>query len=49
MQTLRPGEEKKYLLVILIDPKVTKVYKTKKFEKTIMQFTFFSKDEYEKS
>jgi len=47
-QTLEPGENRKYSLVILIDPEVTKHSKTKDIEKVIMQFTFFAYDKYKK-
>jgi len=47
-QTLEPGETKKYSLTLLFDPQVTKDSKTKQMKKVIMQFTFFSKEEFEK-
>ena len=48
-QTLKAGENSKYSLVILIDPKVTKDSKTKDIKEVIMQFTFFDYDEFKKS
>ena len=47
-QTLKAGENSKYSLVILIDPKVTKDSKTKDMKEVIMQFTFFEYDEFKK-
>ena len=47
-QTLKAGENSKYSLVILIDPKVTKDSKTKDIKEVIMQFTFFDYDEFKK-
>ena len=47
-QTLKAGENNKYSLVILIDPKVTKDNKTKDIKEVIMQFTFFDYDKFEK-
>ena len=48
-QTLKAGENSKYSLVILIDPKMTKDSKTKDIKEVIMQFTFFDYDEFKKS
>ena len=48
-QTLKAGENSKYSLVILIDPKVTKDSKTKNLKKAIIQFTFFSNEEFNKN
>ena len=45
-QTLKPGENNKYSLVILIDPKVTKDSKTKKVKEVTIQFIFFDYKEY---
>ena len=45
-QTLKAGENSKYSLVILIDPKVTKDSKTKDIKEVIMQFTFFDYNEF---
>ena len=47
-QTLKAGENNKYSLVILIDPKVTKDSKTKDIKEVIMQFTFFDYEEFKK-
>ena len=47
-QTLKAGENSKYSLVILIDPKVTKDSKTKDIKEVIMQFTFFDYEEFKK-
>ena len=49
LQTLKAGEQKKYSLVFLVDPKVTKDSKTKNLKKAIIQFTFFSDEEFNKS
>ena len=48
-QTLKPGENNKYSLVILIDPKVTKDNRTKEIKEVIMQFTFFDYNEFKKN
>ena len=48
LQTLKPGEEKQYSLVLFVDPKATKEIIEKKPEKVILQFTFFSKNEFKK-
>ena len=47
-QTLKAGENSKYSLVILIDPKVTKDSKTKDIKEVIMQFIFFDYDQFKK-
>jgi len=47
-QTLKAGENSKYSLVILIDPKMTKDSKTKDIKEVIMQFIFFDYDEFKK-
>ena len=47
-QTLKAGENNKYLLVILIDPEVTKDSKTKDIKEVIMQFTFFDYNKFKK-
>ena len=47
-QTLKAGENSKYSLVILIDPKVTKDSKTKDIKEVIMQFIFFDYNEFQK-
>jgi cytochrome c oxidase assembly protein subunit 11 len=38
--TLEPGEKRKFVLTMMIDPKVTKDSKTKLLEEGIMQFIF---------
>ena len=48
LQTLKPGEEKQYSLVLFIDPKATKEIIAKKPKKVILQFTFFGKKEFKK-
>ena len=45
-QTLKAGENIKYSLVIIIDPKVTKDSKTKDIKEATMQFTFFDYNEF---
>ena len=47
-QTLKAGETAKYGLTLLFDPQVTKDSKTKQIKKVIMQFTFFSNEEFKK-
>ena len=42
-QTLKPGQENKYSLVLLVDPKVMKNKNTKNIKEAIIQFTFFKK------
>ena len=42
-QTLKPGQENKYSLVLLVDPKVIKNNNTKNIKEAIIQFTFFKK------
>ena len=46
VQTLEAGEEEKYTLTMMIDPKVTKDIKTKSIKEAIMQFTFFDSKNY---
>ena len=48
-QTLKAGENNKYLLVILIDPEVTKDSKTKNIKEVTIQFTFFDYKEYKEN
>ena len=48
IQTLNSGEQKRYSLIFMVDPKVTKDSKTKYIKEAIIQFTFFSKEEYDK-
>ena len=47
-QSLKAGENSKYSLVILIDPKMKKDSKTKDIKEVIMQFIFFDYDEFKK-
>ena len=44
--TLEPGEKRKFVLTMMIDPKVTKDSKTKLLEEGIMQFIFFESENY---
>ena len=44
--TLEPGEKRKFVLTMMIDPKVTKDSKTKSLEKGIMQFIFFESENF---
>ena len=46
-KTLKPKEKDKYMLVLLIDPKVTKDSKTKSIKEVTIQFTFFDYKEYQ--
>ena len=45
-QTLQPNEKGKFILVILIDPEVTKDSKTKNIKEATIQFTYFDYKEY---
>ena len=45
-QTLKPNQKKKFTLVLLIDPEVTKDSKTKSIKEVTIQFTFFDYKEY---
>ena len=47
-QTLKPNQKSKYILVLLIDPEVTKDSKTKDVKEVTIQFTFFDYKEYKK-
>ena len=47
-QTLKPNEKNKFILVLLIDPEVTKDSKTKTIKEVTIQFTFFDYKEYKK-
>ena len=47
-QTLKPKEKYKFVLVIFIDPEVTKDSKTKDIKEATIQFTFFDYKEYKK-
>ena len=42
-QTFKSGQENKYSLVLLVDPKVIKNNNTKNIKEAIIQFTFFKK------
>ena len=44
--TLEPGEKRKFMLTMMIDPKVTKDSKTKSLEEGIMQFIFFESENF---
>jgi len=48
-QTLKPKEKDKYVVVMLIDPEVTKDTKTKDIKEVTIQFTFFDYKEYKES
>ena len=43
---MKPKEKNKFVLVLLIDPKVTKDSKTKDLKKATIQFTFFDFKDY---
>ena len=45
-QTLKPNQKNKFVLVLLIDPEVTKDSKTKDIKEATIQFTFFDYKEY---
>ena len=47
-KTLKPKEKERYLLVLFIDPKVTKDSKTKEIKEVTIQFTFFDYKSYKK-
>jgi len=48
-QTLGPKKKGKYLVVLLIDPEVTKDSKTKNVKEVTIQFTFFNYKQYKES
>ena len=48
-QTLKPTEQSKYLVILLIDPEVTKDSKTKNIKEVTIQFTFFDYKEYKEN
>ena len=48
-QTLKPKQNSKFILVLLIDPEVTKDSKTKDVKEATIQFTFFDYKEYKKN
>tara|TARA_Y100001960_G_C14486937_1_gene734721 strand:+ start:144 stop:635 length:492 start_codon:yes stop_codon:yes gene_type:complete len=45
-QTLKPSQKSKFILVLLIDPEVTKDSKTKGIKEATIQFTFFDYKKY---
>ena len=45
-QTLKAKQKDKFVLVLLIDPEVTKDSKTKDIKEATIQFTFFDYKEY---
>ena len=47
-QTLKPNQKSKFILVILMDPEVTKDSKTKNIKEVTIQFTFFDYKKYKK-
>ena len=48
-KTLKPNESDKYIVVMFIDPEVTKDSKTKNVKEITIQFTFFDYTEYKKN
>ena len=48
-QTLKPNEKGEFVLIILIDPEVTKDSKTKEVKEATIQFTFFDYKEYKEN
>jgi len=46
---LKPNEKRKFVLTMVIDPKVTKDPKTRKLEEAIIQFIFFNSKNYKES
>ena len=48
-QTLKAKEKNKVILVLLVDPKVTKDSKTKEVKEATIQFTFFDYKEYKEN
>ena len=45
-QNMKPNEKNKFVLILLIDPEVTKDAKTKDIKEATIQFTFFDYKEY---
>ena len=45
-QNMKPKQKNKFVLVLLIDPKVTKDSKTKDIKEATIQFTFFDYKDY---
>ena len=48
-QTLKPRQQNKYSIVLLIDPEVTKDSKTKNVKEVTMQFTFFDYNDFKEN
>ncbi|MDC0059486.1 cytochrome c oxidase assembly protein [Pelagibacteraceae bacterium] len=48
-QTLGPNQKDKFILILLIDPEVTKDSKTKSIKEATIQFTFFDYREYKEN
>ena len=48
-KTLKAKEKDKYVLVMFIDPEVTKDSKTKEIKEITIQFTFFDYKEYKEN
>ena len=48
-RTLKPKEKDKFILVLLIDPEVTKNSRTKSIKEATIQFTFFDYKEYKEN
>ena len=48
IQKIKAGETKKFVLTMMIDPKVTKDSKTKSLDEAIMQFIFFDSKNFKK-
>ena len=48
VQTLKPGEQNKYILVFFIDPDVIKDSKTQDVKEVTIQFTFFDYEKYKR-
>tara|TARA_Y100000590_G_scaffold268307_1_gene301350 strand:- start:177 stop:671 length:495 start_codon:yes stop_codon:yes gene_type:complete len=45
-QTMKPKQKNKFVLILLIDPEVTKDVRTKDIKEATIQFTFFDYKEY---
>jgi len=48
-QSLKPNQQDKFLLVLLIDPEVTKDSKTKNIKEVTIQFSFFNYKEFKEN
>ncbi len=48
-QNMKPNQKNKFVLVLLIDPEVTKDSKTKDIKEATIQFTFFDYKDYKES